>query len=167
MFAFVLAAVLTLSCTACGSSAGSSSSGSSSASYPTPENPITVKWGMPVSPTNQAYINAQVVADHVMEATDGAVKVELYPNSQLGNESAMWEGILSGTIDMANISTGTLSSTIPEFEAFTLPCVFGNAETFWNVLAQPEFRETFSEYTSKKGVVFVGFIEANKQPSRS
>jgi len=161
LFAFVLAAVMMLSCVACGGKTEApSSSGAPAAkeesNYPTPEKPVTVKWGMSVSPTNQAFINAQVVADHVKEATGGAVIVELYPNSQLGNEAAMWEGILSGTIDMANISTGTRSATIPEFESFTLPCVFGNAETFWNVLAQPEFRETFSQYTSAKGVVFVG-----------
>ncbi|MCM1148868.1 MAG: TRAP transporter substrate-binding protein [Butyricicoccus sp.] len=151
----ILAGLLTiamiLGLTACGGK-----SGDNNTSYPTPEAPVTIKWGLSVSPSNQAYINAQIVADHVMEATGGAVKVELYPNSQLGNEAAMWEGILSGTIDMANISTGTLSSTIPDFEAFTLPFVFGNAETFWNVMAQEEFREKFSERAAEKNVVFVG-----------
>lgn len=160
-FALVLTAVLVLSLTACGgsevpASGADSSTASESKDYPTPEKPVTIKWGLSVSPSNQAYINAEVVANHVMEATSGAVKIELYPSSQLGNEAAMWEGILSGTIDMANISTGTLASTIPEFEAFTLPCVFDNAETFWNVVSQDEFREKLSERTSEKGVVFMG-----------
>lgn len=160
-FALALTIVMVLSLAACGGgttptpgSAGAA--GSESTNYPTPENPVTIKWGLSVSPSNQAYINAEVVANHVMEATKGAVKVELYPNSQLGNEAAMWEGILSGTIDMANISTGTLASTIPEFEAFTLPCVFVNAETFWNVVSQDAFREKWSECASEKGVVFMG-----------
>lgn len=148
----LLLAAMIVGMTAC----GGQKPGAQGAAAPTAENPVTIKWGLSVSTSNQAYINAQVVADHVMEATGGAVKVELYPSSQLGNEAAMWEGILSGTIDMANISTGTLASTIPDFEAFTLPCVFGNAETFWNVMAQEEFREKFSERASEKGVVFVG-----------
>lgn len=150
ILALTLTLVMILTMAACGGGKAPASS------YPTPENPVTIKWGLSVSPSNQAYINAEVVANHVMDVTGGAVKVELYPNSQLGNEAAMWEGVLSGTIDMANISTGTLSSTIPEFEAFTLPFVFGNAETFWSVVSQDEFREKFSEQASEKGVVFVG-----------
>ncbi len=159
--ALILTLVMILSLAACGGAktpaTDSGGSGDSSgSSYPTPEAPVTIKWGLSVSPSNQAYINAEVVANHVKEATGGAVQIELYPNSQLGNEAAMWEGILSGTIDMANISTGTLSSTIPEFESFTLPFVFQNAETFWNVVSQDEFRQKFSERASEKGVVFVG-----------
>lgn len=157
-FAFVLAIIMALSLVACGGgkTPASGPAASGNANYPTPEKPITIKWGLSVSPSNQAYINAEVVANHVMEATNGAVKVELYPSSQLGNEAAMWEGILSGTIDMANISTGTLASTIPEFEAFTMPFVFGNTETFWNVVSQDAFREKLSERASEKGVVFMG-----------
>ena len=149
--ALLLAAVLLLALAGCGSSGSTKTP-----EYPTPEKPITIKWGLSVSTANQAYINAQVVADHVKEATNGAVIVELCPNSQLGNEAAMWEGILSGTIDMANVSTGTLANTIPEFECFTLPFVFKNAETFWNVVAQDEFRNKFSELASQSGAVYVG-----------
>lgn len=150
-FALLLTLVMVLGITACG---GKDDSGKKE--YATPENPVTIKWGMSVSPSNQAYINASVVADYVMEATNGAVIVELYPSSSLGNETAMWEGILSGTVDMANISTGTLATTIPEFEAFTLPCVFQNAETFWSVVSQDEFREKFSAVAAQKGVVYMG-----------
>ena len=152
MLCIVLTLMMVLSLTACGGGGG----GGTTEDYPTPENPITIKWGLSVSPANQAYINAQVVADHVQEATNGAILIELCPNSQLGNEAAMWEGILSGTIDMANITTSTLATTIPEFEAFTLPFVFYNAETFWNVVSQDEFREKFTEKTSERGVVLVG-----------
>lgn len=152
ILAGLLTAAMIVGMTAC----GGQKPGPQEAAGPTAENPLTIKWGLSVSTSNQAFINAQVVADHVMEATGGAIKMELYPNSQLGNEAAMWEGILSGTIDMANISTATLSSTIPDFEAFTLPCVFGNAETFWNVMSQEEFREKFSERAAEKGAVFVG-----------
>ena len=151
MLCIVLTLVMVLSMTACGGGGGGTTE-----NYPTPENPITIKWGLSVSTANQAYLNAQVVADHVMEATDGAIVIELCPNSQLGNESAMWEGILSGTIDMANITTSTLATTIPEFEAFTLPFVFHNAETFWNVVSKDEFREHFTETIAERGAVLVG-----------
>ena len=149
--AIVLAVVMVLGLAACGSAGKSAES-----NYPTPEKPVTIKWGLSVSPANQAAINAQKVADYVKEATKGAVLVEICPSSQLGNEAAMWEGILSGTIDMANISTGTLAGTIPEFEAFTLPFAFYNAETFWKVVVQDEFREKFTEKAAEKNVVMLG-----------
>lgn len=164
LIAICLAAMLLLMLvlSACGGGSGSGNAGAGeekkgdASEYPTPDNPVTIKWGLSVSTENQAYINAQVVADHVKEATDGAVLVELYPNSQLGNEAAMWEGILSGTMDMANISTGTMASTIPNFEVFTLPFVFKNAETFWNVVSQDEFRQKFIDMAADSGVVMVG-----------
>ena len=152
-----LLAAMLLMLTACGSGGSTTKN---EADYPTPENPVTIKWGLSVSTENQAYINAKVVADYVNEATDGAVVIELYPNSQLGNEAAMWEGILSGTIDMGNISTGTLATTIPDFEVFTLPFVFPNAETFWNVVSQDEFRQKFIDMAADSGVVMVGIASA-------
>ena len=145
--ALLLAIVLAVTTAACGAPAKKAEN-----NYPTPENPVTIKWGM----ENQAAINAQRLADYVKEATDGAVLLEIYPNGQLGTGPAMWEGVLSGTLDMTNALSSIMAGTIPEFEIFSLPFGFYNPETFWNVVGQEEFLERFTEKTAEKNVVLLG-----------
>lgn len=59
----------------------------------------------------------------VEEKTGGAVKVEIYPNSQIGNEEAFTEGVRNGTIEMALFGT-ILSSSAPKIGVLDLPFLF-------------------------------------------
>ena len=45
--------------------------------------------------------------------TGGKVKIEVYPDRQLGEEREMVEGLQLGTVDMAVISSGPLPAFVP------------------------------------------------------
>ena len=72
-------------------------------------------------PYNQG---AQLFKETVEAKTEGKVVVELYPESQLGAERDMIEGLQMGTLEMCLVSTAPLSSYTSEFLAFDLPYLF-------------------------------------------
>ena len=63
-------------------------------------------------------------AELVSEKTNGDVKVEVYPDRQLGEEREMVEGLQFGSVDMAVVSTGPLLAFAPEIGIVDLPFLF-------------------------------------------
>jgi TRAP-type C4-dicarboxylate transport system substrate-binding protein len=54
------------------------------------------------------------LAEIVAAKTGGKVKLEVYPDRQLGEEREMVEGLQLGTVDMAVVSTGPLNAFVPK-----------------------------------------------------
>lgn len=63
-------------------------------------------------------------AEEVERLTEGKVKIEVYANSQLGNERDMVEGMQLGTIDMAAVASAVLGSFVPEMAVLDAPFMF-------------------------------------------
>jgi tripartite ATP-independent transporter DctP family solute receptor len=61
--------------------------------------------------------------------TNGRVTVEVFPNSQLGNERDMIEGLQIGTLEMTMVSTAPLAGFTSDFLVFDLPFIFADTET--------------------------------------
>ncbi|MEY8357941.1 TRAP transporter substrate-binding protein [Anaerotruncus colihominis] len=125
-------------------------------SYPTPENPITLKFGHISPDTSDMHANAVLFKETVEEKTGGAVIVEIYPNGQLGGEETMLDSIFSGTMDMGIISANVAATTIPEFNCIVLPFYFDSFEQVGSVIANEEFYQKTAEIVEKKGVHFLG-----------
>jgi len=70
----------------------------------------------------------------VAAKTGGQVKVEVYPDRQLGEEREMVEGLQLGTVDMAVVSTGPLNAFVPQIGVLDLPFLFKNSEHAYKVL---------------------------------
>jgi tripartite ATP-independent transporter DctP family solute receptor len=70
----------------------------------------------------------------VAAKTGGKVKVEVYPDRQLGEEREMVEGLQLGTVDMAVVSTGPLAAFVPQTGVLDLPFLFKNSDHAYKVL---------------------------------
>lgn len=57
----------------------------------------------------------------------GKMKIEVYPDRQLGEEREMVEGLQLGTVDMAVVSTGPLLAFAPRVGVLDLPFLFKNS----------------------------------------
>lgn len=65
----------------------------------------------------------------VEKQSNGRIKVEVYPNSQLGDETAMLEGVKSGTVQMTVGSAGGVARYYEPFNIFMVPYYLkGNSE---------------------------------------
>jgi len=71
---------------------------------------------------------AQGLADLVKERTQGAVEIQVFPNSQLGGANEMTDGIKSGAIDMGHHDFATLGKYYPDIAVFNAPYIYRDGE---------------------------------------
>ncbi len=62
------------------------------------------------------------------------VTVQVFPNSTLGGNTNMVEGVQLGTIDICNQFAGTFSSYVPEMDFLALPFLFQSADELYKAL---------------------------------
>lgn len=70
----------------------------------------------------------------VEERTNGRIKIEVYPGSQLGEERAVIEQVQFGAIDFTRVSISPLAAFSPNFNALQMPYLYRNADHMWKVL---------------------------------
>lgn len=82
-------------------------------------------------PTTQAnYEFARLVE----ERSDGRIRIEVYPASQLGEEAEVIEQVQFGAIDMTRVSISPLAAFVPELDALQMPFLYDDADHMWEVL---------------------------------
>ena len=85
---------------------------------------FTLKLGHIADPQNPYAQGAVKFAELVKDKTGGAVEVQVFPSSQLGNQRDLIEGLTFGTVDMTLTSTAVLGNFLPEAAVFDLPFIF-------------------------------------------
>ena len=95
---------------------------------------VTLKFAhaAPESDLQQNY--AVFFQQEVAKRTGGDVKVQIFPQGQLGNDSQMIDGVRSGIIDVVMVGLNNFSGLAPESEAFGLPFMFPNRQVAYKVL---------------------------------
>lgn len=69
---------------------------------------------------------AQKFADGVDEATDGSVKVQVYPNNSLAGATEQYDAMQQGAIDMSVFPLDYASGRVPEFGITLMPALVRN-----------------------------------------
>jgi tripartite ATP-independent transporter DctP family solute receptor len=85
---------------------------------------FTLKLGHIADPQNPYAQGAVKFTELVKEKTDGAVEIQIFPSSQLGNQRDLIEGLTFGTVDMTLTSTAVLGNFLTEAAVFDLPFIF-------------------------------------------
>jgi len=119
------------------------------------EKPIIIKFahGDPPDPIKGSAHGDAVTFKHLVEAASGGrIKVEIYPANQLGSEREQLEGVKMGTIEMCNVSEGTVPGFFPEILVLGIPYLFESAPLAWKVLDGPFGRDLMEEMRKKTGI---------------
>ena len=101
-------------------------------------------------------------AEQVAILTSGAVKVETYHNTQLGDAVANVQSLRNGTIGFTVVSASNLNQVVPAMDMMSLPFIFKNESHFWWYLAQPE-AETFVKSLEEKGVKKIAYLDSGSR----
>ena len=118
------------------------------AAFAAPEYTIKVGYiGSESHPTMKAM---QVFAQDVETGSSGKIKVELYPNAQLGGDRELVEGVQLGTIQMAIPSTSALAGFDKRIQVLDLPYLFTTREAAFEAV-DGELGEMLNSYLAKKG----------------
>ena len=89
---------------------------------------------------------AMVKADEYLnELSGGEMRIQIYPNQQLGSERECLELLQIGSLDMAKVSGAVMENFAPKLKIFGLPFLFDNKEHLFKVLDGPIGKELLSE----------------------
>ena len=119
---------------------------------------IVLKIAHVVDPSHHYELAAKEFKKKVEEKTKGQVVVETYPNSQLGNERAILEGLQMGSIQMGIITSGALSGFVPEFAILDMGYLFKDEAEAMKILNGPIGQE-FSQKMLKVGIRDIGTLK--------
>lgn len=108
-----------------GSSTASKDEGGKSASEGS-DNGMVLRLGHVVADGNSLDKGLDKFAELVEEKSEGSLTIEVYPNSELGDNTAMAEQLQMGTLDMMAPSTAALSGFTSAMSVFDVPYLFKN-----------------------------------------
>jgi C4-dicarboxylate-binding protein DctP len=112
----------------------------------TSDKPVTIKLThfQPASDDQPAQASAVKFKEYVEKETNGSVKVELYPASQLGDATQVLEGLSLGSIQMAIVHDGPVASLYPPIGVFNLPYLFKDQNEAWAAF-DSEFEKSLAD----------------------
>lgn len=108
---------------------------------------------------HQYHIGAEYFKKVVEEKSGGELKVNIFPQAQLGSEREEAEGVRMGTIEMTAIAAGgALPAFVPEMQVFGVPFLFSTRAQVYAVL-DGAVGEELNGYMKNRGFVNVAFWE--------
>jgi tripartite ATP-independent transporter DctP family solute receptor len=119
----------------------------------------TIKVGSIVSDTHADMIAMRdVFVPQVEKESKGRIKVELYPNSQLGGDRELSESVQLGTVQIAIPASSAMAGFDNRIQVLDLPYLFTSRETAFEAL-DGEIGKKIDEYLLQKGFWNLGYQE--------
>jgi C4-dicarboxylate-binding protein DctP len=119
--------------------------------------PIIIKFSHVVAPDTPKGNGAQRFKELAEQRTNGRVKVEIYPNSQLYKDKEEMEALQLGSVQMLAPSLAKFGPLgVKEFEVFDLPFIFKDQAAFRAVTEGPVGADMFKKLEPKgvKGLAY-------------
>lgn len=171
VLSILLVLVMVLGLAACGGSSAPAASAPAAsapaASAPaatTPAAPAaeapsyTIKFGHGNAPEDFVSVSAQTWADNVKEATDGRINIEVYPASQLGDISALLDGVSMGTLDMCLGDLSGMAGYLPKMDIMALPYMWANWDHVAKVVDGELGQGLFDELAAGSNIRMLGVM---------
>src|ERR1700756_614404 len=112
--------------------------------------PINIKFSHVVAPDTPKGKGALRFKELAEQRTNGKVKVEVYPNSQLYKDKEEMEALQLGSVQMLAPSLSKFGPLgVKEFEVFDLPFLFKDTASFKNVTEGSLGKELFAKLEPK------------------
>jgi tripartite ATP-independent transporter DctP family solute receptor len=93
-----------------------------------------LKFGVDLAPDHPTTLNAIAAGKKIKAATNGAVVVQVFPNSEIGDDTHMLAGVRSGAIQMMGIGDNILATLVPSTAINNIGFAFKDDQTAWNAL---------------------------------
>lgn len=93
-----------------------------------------IKFGLDLTSDHPTTVNATSAAKKIKDATNGDVEVQIFANSQLGDDTHMLSNLRSGAMQMMAIGDNILATLVPTCAVDNIGFAFKDAETAWKAL---------------------------------
>lgn len=113
----------------------------------------------PAKDDQPKHVAALAFKEHVEKATNGSIKVEIFPAGQFGRDQPTMEGVKLGTLELAVAHDGAIATVHKPIGVLGIPFLFENHEHAWRVY-DSAWREGFSNDMIKKtGIRLLGVAD--------
>ena len=121
----------------------------------------TLKYGHVDSPVMTAddHVGGLFLKNFIESRSQGRIKVEIYPASQLGNFRELIEGVQLGTLELANTTVGGMNQFFPQIQVTDIPYMYRDdlvAEKVGQGPFYDDLREAILKKTGNVRLVGVG-----------
>lgn len=117
----------------------------------------TIRIASVTGPSHHHNVSLNWFAEQVA-ARDVGLNIEVLDGGQLGGERDYIEGMMLGSIQMAQVSTAPVSAFIPQFDLFSLPYLIRDTEHFKAVVSGP-VGATYDELAEERGFKILAWFD--------
>ncbi|MCF4101059.1 TRAP transporter substrate-binding protein [Gillisia sp. M10.2A] len=121
-----------------------------------------IKLGHSLDITHPVHKSMLFMAKRLDEKSNGRMRIDIYPNQQLGSERECLELLQIGSLGMTKVSTGVMENFAPELKVFGLPFLFRDREHRFQVL-EGKIGEDFLNSTIDKRLKGLTFYDAGSR----
>ena len=125
------------------------------------ERVIILKAALSQSPSEPQVRAVELFADLVSEGSEGRIRVQVYPNNQLGNQRDLVEGLQMGSVEMANIAS-VMAHFVPETNLFELPFLFDGPEHF-DAVMDSSIGQSLAPAFERRGLHLLGYFDVGER----
>lgn len=100
---------------------------------------------------------ATVFKSLVESGTNGALKVEIFPDGQLGKDNEVIQQVRTGVVQSSISSVGGIASVYPMIGVLDVPFAYPNIATTYEVFDGPFGQKLAADITKKTGLDVLGF----------
>lgn len=111
-----------------------------------------------ISPQHEGIV---IFKEKVEELSEGKVKVEIYPNNQLGSLREVIESVQGGQIELAQQPLGMIANFVPSLNVNVLPYIYPSTEIMWKVLDGGPGQRLNLEM-EKQGFINLGYMNGGQ-----
>lgn len=123
--------------------------------------PVKLRFGHTLPANDSQHLAALEFSKRVKERTQGGIEIQVFANSQLGNDSTLINSVRSGTIDIGATGNPFFTGLAPRLNVLDLPYQFTDAQQLYRVLDGPTGRSLLDDLGAHqlKGLAFweIGF----------
>ncbi|MGM8212924.1 TRAP transporter substrate-binding protein DctP [Virgibacillus sp. W0430] len=124
--------------------------------------PVTLRLAENQPDNNPVTIAMMKFAELAEEKSNGSVKIEVYPNAQLGQETENIDQVQDGALEMARVNSVPVAEIVKELAVFTLPYIFTDQDHKYKVL-DGEIGQEVTEKFKEHGLISFGYLEAGSR----
>lgn len=120
------------------------------------EKEVKLKAGIGSSLTGSSHgLGIAKFKELIEKETNGRIKMQIFPDGQMGNDQSMMDSLKMGTLDMMVTSSAPIANTTKTFLVFDLPFLFTSEKIADTVLDGPAGQEILG---TLKGTGLIGLV---------
>lgn len=125
------------------------------------ERPLVLRLAHPMAPGNNVTTGYEKFKELVEKKSNHKIRIQIFPNCQLGSDRVTTEAAQAGTLDMSSSSTPNMASFSPAYMAFDLPYITSpeHQQQLYDALDNGELGKALDKVAESIGFKTIMFSE--------